>query len=46
VIAALGNAAGCVVGSPLPLFDREAKYGTPIEAPTSEAMMSGFEAIY
>jgi hypothetical protein len=34
-----------VVVTPSPLFDREAKYGTPIEAPTSEAMMSGLEAM-
>jgi hypothetical protein len=29
-----------------PLFERDVRYGTPIEAPTSEAMMSGLDAIF
>jgi hypothetical protein len=28
------------------LLDRDATYGTPIEAPSSEAMMSGLEAMF
>jgi hypothetical protein len=43
--AAAGAAALGVVEALSPLFDCDAKYGTPIDAPTSEAIMSGFEAM-
>ena len=38
-------AVGDWPGGTSPLLDRDAKYGTPIEAPSREAMISGLEAI-
>lgn len=43
--AALGSGGNWSVVELLPLFDCEAKYGTPIEAPIKEAMMSGLDAM-